>query len=95
MARVITQSAEAVQKGVIGLRTLKDTQGLLSTCKEIKRLENEADAVLRRALAELFNRKHDALEVIKWKELYETMESAVDRCEDVANVIEGIVLEHG
>ncbi len=60
---------------------------------EVNRLENEADRLLRDELAALFEGGTDAIEVIKWKELYETMESVTDRCEDVVNVIEGIVLK--
>ena len=60
---------------------------------EVNRLENEADNLLRDSLAALFEGGADAIEVIKWKELYETMESVTDRCEDVVNVIEGIILK--
>ena len=60
---------------------------------EVNRLENEADRLLRDELAALFEGGTDAIEVIKWKELYETMEAVTDRCEDVLNVIEGITLK--
>ncbi|HEU4429794.1 MAG TPA: DUF47 family protein, partial [Myxococcota bacterium] len=60
----------------------------------INRLENEGDQILRRAVARLFKESKDAIEVIKWKEIYENLEAATDRCEDVANIIEGVVLEH-
>ena len=56
-------------------------------------LEEEGDALYNQAVGELFAGTPDALEVIKWKELYETMESVTDRCEDVVNVIEGITLK--
>jgi uncharacterized protein Yka (UPF0111/DUF47 family) len=62
-------------------------------CIEVNRLENEADRLLRDLLAALFDGT-DAIEIIKWKELYETMESVTDRCEDVVNVIEGITLKN-
>jgi uncharacterized protein Yka (UPF0111/DUF47 family) len=61
---------------------------------EINRLENAADTILRSALAKLFREEKDPISVIKWKEIYETLEAATDRCEDVANVIEGVVLEN-
>ena len=61
---------------------------------EIHRLENEADDVYFRAIGELFHDATDALTVIKWKELYEIMENATDRCESVANIIESIILKH-
>jgi len=57
-------------------------------------LENESDDILRLALRRLFERQNDVLEVIKLKEIYEKLESAVDRCEDVANVIQTVVLRH-
>jgi uncharacterized protein Yka (UPF0111/DUF47 family) len=57
-------------------------------------LENEADTILRRAVARLFDEETNAVTIIKWKEIYENLESAADRCEDVANIIEGLVLEH-
>ena len=60
---------------------------------EVNRLENSADALLRDSLAALFDEQGDPIEVIKWKEIYETMEIVTDRCEDVANVIEGIILK--
>jgi uncharacterized protein Yka (UPF0111/DUF47 family) len=60
---------------------------------EVNRLENAADALLRDSLAALYEDQGDPIEVIKWKEIYETMEVVTDRCEDVANVIEGILLK--
>lgn len=61
---------------------------------EIHRLENEADDIYFRAIAELFQNSTNAIELIKWKELYEIMENATDRCESVANIIESIMLKH-
>jgi uncharacterized protein len=61
---------------------------------EIHRLENEADDVYFRAIGELFQKTPDAIELIKWKELYEILENATDRCESVANIIESIMLKH-
>ena len=60
---------------------------------EVNRLENSADNLLRDSLAALFEEQADPIEVIKWKEIYETMETVTDRCEDVVNVIEGIILK--
>lgn len=64
----------------------------MKICIEINRLENEGDTEGRAAVAKLFEPGNDPLEVIKWKEIYETMENAINRCEDVANVLEGIAL---
>jgi uncharacterized protein len=84
-----------VQKAVAGLRNLKDPALLSRISVEINRLENESDDILRLALKRLFERQNgDVLEVIKLKEIYEKLESAVDRCEDVANVIQAVVLRH-
>jgi uncharacterized protein len=60
----------------------------------VNRLENDGDAILRIAVARLFKEVRDPITVIKWKEIYELLEDATDRCEDVANIIEGVVLEH-
>jgi len=67
---------------------------MLARCVELNRLENEADRILRQALGELFGDSVDTLEIIKWREIYEYMETATDRCEDVANVLEGVALKH-
>jgi uncharacterized protein Yka (UPF0111/DUF47 family) len=61
----------------------------------VNRLENEGDVLLRAALARLFREEKDPIAVIKWKEIYEHLEDATDRAEDVANVIEGVIIEQG
>ena len=91
---VLCRSAVEVESALKGLRNLKNPVALLKTCIDINRLENEADQVMRRAVARLFKEEQDIRLVIKWKEIYESLESATDRCEDVANIIEGVVLEH-
>lgn len=91
MAKIIVQAAEETDRAVHCLRTLSPLYH--KYCIEVNRLENEADRLLRDELAALFDGQTDAIEVIKWKELYETLESVTDRCEDVVNVIEGIVLK--
>jgi len=94
LADVLHRSAMQVEVAVRGLRTLGNTQATLKLCIDINRLENEADAILRRSVARLFKEEKDPIMVIKWKEVYENLESATDRCEDVANIIEGVILEH-
>jgi predicted phosphate transport protein (TIGR00153 family) len=94
LAQVLTRTCVEVQRAVAGLRNLKDPQALSRTSVEINRLENESDDILRLGLKRLFERTNDVLEVIKLKEIYEKLESAVDRCEDVANVIQAVVLRH-
>jgi predicted phosphate transport protein (TIGR00153 family) len=94
LSRVLVAATERVLEAVSGLRNLKNPAVTLEKCIEINRLENEADALLRGTLARLFEEEKDPIAIIKWKELYELLERATDRCEDVANVIEGIVLEN-
>jgi uncharacterized protein Yka (UPF0111/DUF47 family) len=67
---------------------------LVRAAEEVFGLENDADAILRKAVARLFKEERDPITIIKWKEIYEFLEVATDRCEDVANIIEGVVLEH-
>jgi predicted phosphate transport protein (TIGR00153 family) len=94
LADVLHRSALQVEAAVRGLRSLKDPQATLKLCIDINRLENEADAILRRSVARLFKEEKDPIVIIKWKEVYENLESGTDRCEDVANIIEGVILEH-
>lgn len=91
---VCVRAAECVKKAVLGLNNLKHSQEMLKDCVEINRLENEADHILRSAIANLFLHEPDTRELIKLKEVYELLEAATDRCEDVANIIEGIVLSY-
>ncbi len=94
LANIIVQATAEVEKAVHGLRRHTDLKRILERCVEINRLENMADRVFRAAMAELFDDSVDMAQVIKWREIYEHMESATDRCEDVANVLEGVALKH-
>jgi predicted phosphate transport protein (TIGR00153 family) len=94
LSDALHRSALQVEQAVRGLRDLKNTQNTLKLCIDINRLENEADAILRRSVARLFKEEKDPITIIKWKEVYENLENASDRCEDVANIIEGVILEH-
>ncbi|MBK7077958.1 MAG: DUF47 domain-containing protein [Myxococcales bacterium] len=94
LADVLVRAAQQVELAIKGLRNLKDPQSILKQCIDINRLENESDQILRRAVAKLFKEEKDPIMVIKWKEVYENLENAADRCEDVANIIEGVILEH-
>jgi len=93
LADVLVRATESVAIAVGGLKTVKESRTILEACIEVNRLENEGDEILRGALADLFRGASDPLLVLKWKEVYEALENATDRCEDVANVIEGVVLE--
>ena len=94
LAECLSRSAIEVKDALRELRNLKDTTLILKKCVDINRLENEADAILRRALARLFKEEKDPITIIKWKEVYEHLENATDRAEDVANIIEGAVLDN-
>ena len=94
LADVLHRSTIDVEKAVRCLRNFKDPQQILKLCIDVNRLENEADAILRRSVARLFKEEKDPIMVIKWKEIYENLENATDRCEDVANIIEGVILEN-
>lgn len=94
LADVLVKSTRALASAVAGLRDLKRPQAIIDACIEVNRLENEGDEILRSAVSRLFREAPDPLHVMKWKEIYEVLESATDRCEDVANTIEGVVLEH-
>jgi predicted phosphate transport protein (TIGR00153 family) len=91
---VLEKAVHEMGAAVRGLRDLKDRPRLLAHCTEVNRLENEGDALLRRAVARLFHQGADPIHVIKWREIYDNLENAIDRCEDVANVIEGVALEY-
>ena len=95
LADVLARAAVELFETCKLLRNLKDPSLILKKCVDINRLENEGDAILRRAVAKLFKEyKNDPVYIIKWKEIYENLENATDRCEDVANIIEGVVLEN-
>ncbi|MFQ5683479.1 MAG: DUF47 domain-containing protein [Candidatus Binatia bacterium] len=91
---VLVKAVKEIEQAVSTLRHLKGPESIMKKCIEINRLENDGDDVCRAAVAKLFEPDNDPLEVIKWKEIYETLEDAIDRCEDVANVLEGIVLKN-
>lgn len=94
LAAVLLKAVEEMGAAVRGLRNLNDRPRLIAHCTEINRLENEGDALLRRAVARLFRESTDPIHVLKWKEIYDNLENAIDRCEDVANVLEGVALEY-
>ncbi|MFC2047087.1 DUF47 domain-containing protein [Chloroflexota bacterium] len=94
LADIIVRATAEVEKALLQLQHRAQSKQTLERCVEINRLENMADRVFRSALAELFDNSTDITQVIKWREIYEYMESATDRCEDVANVLEGVALKH-
>ena len=94
LADIIVQAAVEVEKVIPQLRHRAELENILSRCVEINRLENVADDIFHSAQAELFDDIADMAQVIKWREIYEYMESATDRCEDVSNILEGIALKY-
>lgn len=91
---ILVKSAKEVEQAVFKLRKVKAGESIMKNCIEINRLENEGDFIGRTAVAKLFEGEPNPLDVIKWNEIYDTLENAIDRCEDVANVLEGIVLKN-
>jgi uncharacterized protein len=95
MAATLLASAHLVRDAVKGLRDIKHSHaGILEKCVEINRLENESDGQLAAVIVRLMRETTDPILIIKWKEIFEAVEMATDSCEDVANVIEGLVMEN-
>jgi uncharacterized protein Yka (UPF0111/DUF47 family) len=76
------------------MASMADAPAILKICQEIDRLESEADKVMRTAISQLFRTEQDVRQLIKLKAVYESLEAATDKCQDVANVIESVVLEN-
>jgi predicted phosphate transport protein (TIGR00153 family) len=91
LARVIKASADEMVKA---LKALERRKGVAEAAVEINRLENEADRLHQTAVRRLFEEERDPIEIMKWKEIFDFLEESTDRCEDVANVVEGIVVKH-
>ena len=85
---------ERVRTAVGLLTNIKRPEAILKSCEEIDRLESDADRVMRAAMSKLFRDEPDVKQLIKLRTIYELLETITDRCEDVANIIEGIVLEN-
>ena len=94
LAEICLMCCTRVQTVVGLLADVKRPEGILKTCEEIDRLESDADRVMRGAMSKLFRDESDIKHLIKMRGIYELLEAITDRCEDVANVIEGIVLEN-
>ena len=94
LADVLLEATLHIEGAVKGLRDMKHASAITERCIEVNRLENRGDELLRSAVARLFREERDPVAIIKWKEIFENLETATDRCEDVANIIEGIVLEN-
>ena len=93
-SKILNEAIKRVKVIVHAMRDMRNSKMILDACVEINTLENEGDIILRSAMVDLFENEKDAIELIKWKEIYERIEEAIDVCEDVSNIIEGIVLKH-
>jgi uncharacterized protein len=94
LTEVLLSSIDIVGKAVYSLKDLKRTRRTLDHCVELNRLENEGDMIHKAAIAELFADGKDAIEIIKWRDIYDHLESAIDKCEDLADTVEGIVVKN-
>jgi len=94
LAQICQMCCERVRTAVGLLSNLRAPEAILKTCQEIDRLESDADRVMRSAMSRLFRDEADVKQLIKLRSIYEQLELITDRCEDVANIVEGIVLEH-
>ena len=95
LADILVEQTKEIAKAMPILEKHRQLKSVLPHCVEINRLENVADKVYRAALGELFKDTKDIINIIKWREIYKLLETGTDRCEDVANVLEGIALKHG
>lgn len=95
LAGVLVQAAKGVQQAVREIRLIRKRHEILRHCIEVHRLEDEGDNIYHEALAGLFKSDLEPVTVVKWKDIIEELENAIDCCQDVANVVEGIVLENG
>ena len=93
-ASILYEAIGKVRTIIHALRDMKNAPLILRTSIEINSLENAGDVVLRAAMAHLFENMQDVRELIKWKEIHERIEEAIDVCEDVSNIVEGIVLKN-
>jgi uncharacterized protein len=94
-AKILNEAIRKIKIIIYAMRNMKKAQMIIDACVEINTLENEGDIVLRSAMVDLFEHEKDPIELIKWKEIFERIEEAIDVCEDVSNIVEGIVLKHG
>ena len=91
---ILFQAIQKIKEVVHGLRNMKNSQAILAGCVEIHTLENAGDVALRTIITDLFIREQDAIELLKWKEIFERIESAIDYCENVSHIVEGIVMKY-
>lgn len=94
IADLLVEGTKLIRQAVHALADFRDIRSVLDPCIEINKIENQADQVQRRALKRLFAEEDRPLEVAKWQEIFDRLETATDRCEDVANILESIVVKN-
>ena len=92
LAEIICESTDRITEA---LQALEGRSGVLELAARVNQLEREADRVHQDAIVALFDEERDPISVIKWKEIFDFLEAATDRCEDVGNLLEGVVVKHG
>jgi len=93
MGRLIVKCTDELRNVIFELKNMKRSTTLHDKIVEVNNIENQGDTLYRNFIMKLFHEK-DSVEILKWKEIFEFMESTLDACEDVANVIEGVVMKH-
>ena len=94
LSALLIEGTKSIKTAVAELVSLRHIENVLKPCVEINKIENQADEVQRRALARLFREEERPLEIAKWQEIFDRLETATDRCEDVADVLESIVVRN-
>lgn len=94
LSKLIVSATSELKNVMTEMKNMKRSKTLESKIIEVNNVEDEADTVFRDAMANLFLTEQDAIEVIKWKEIIELFENTIDACEDVANIVEGVVMKH-
>ncbi len=94
LAAILIDSTKEIRDAIHGLSHFRDIDAILTPCVQINKLENDADEVYRRAIGRLFREEKKPLEIAKWLEIFARLEKATDKCEDVANVLESIVVKN-
>ena len=95
LSKILLYSTQEIHFVINALDKMKNASKLITHCSNIKKYEQQADAIYRKAIAELFETNDNAIEIIKLKEVYENFESALDKCQDVSDIIEDIALKYG
>lgn len=94
LAKLIVECSSELKNVMVDLKNLKKSGNLKARIIEVNRIENQGDDIFRNAITKLFIAQKDPIEVIIWKEIFEHLENTLDACEDVANIVEGVVMKH-